>query len=33
MLRIQELSAACPNADMLACRVVEVCVVHSMFMH
>jgi hypothetical protein len=24
ILRVQELAAACPNADILACRVVEV---------
>jgi len=30
MIRIQELAAACPNADTLACRVVEVSIIHSM---
>jgi hypothetical protein len=29
ILRVQELAAACPNADTLACRVVEVSDIHS----
>jgi len=32
MMRIQELAAACPNADTLACLVVEVSIVHSMYL-
>ena len=30
ILRVQELAAACPNADTLACRIVEVGIMHSM---
>lgn len=29
MLRVQELAAACPNADTIACLVVEVSIMHS----
>jgi hypothetical protein len=29
MLRVQELATVCPDADTLACRVVEVSVMHS----
>jgi hypothetical protein len=29
MMRIQELAAACPNADTLACDVVKVSIMHS----
>jgi len=29
MLRVKELIAACPNADILACSVVEVSIMHS----
>jgi hypothetical protein len=29
MLRVQELVTACPNADIVACRVVEVSIMHS----
>jgi hypothetical protein len=33
ILRIQELAAACPNADTLACHVVEVSTVRPRFAH
>jgi len=30
MLRVQALAAACPNADILACRIVEVGIMHAL---
>jgi hypothetical protein len=31
MMRIEELAAACPNADTLACDVVKVSIMHSIY--